>query len=72
MNTPWTITILLLNSMGLLLYLTWLIRGSVHRILYTQDGVLYLLPCLVFAFVFVAVYQAHYREDLDDEDHPEE
>ncbi len=40
-----------INTAGFLVYLAWLMSGS-QRIFYTQDGVLYLLPCLPFFFVY--------------------
>lgn len=43
--------ILLLNSLGLLGYLAWLILGN-ERIFYTQAGIVFLLPCLPFFFVY--------------------
>lgn len=43
--------ILALNTLGLLGYLFWLVFRS-RKIMYSQDGVLYLLPCVVFFFVF--------------------
>ena len=43
--------ILGLNTAGLLAYLFWLVFRS-RRIMYAQDGVLYLLPCVIFFFVF--------------------
>jgi len=43
--------VLALNTAGLLAYLFWLVFRS-RRIMYAQDGVLYLLPCVAFFFVF--------------------
>lgn len=47
--------VLVVNSLGLLVYLLWLVFRST-RIFYTQDGVLYLLPCVPFFFVFAYVF----------------
>ena len=62
--------ILLLNSAAFLLYLVWLAAWR-HRILYSRDGVLYLLPCLLMFFVF-AVLLAPREHPADEEDdiHP--
>lgn len=49
--------VILLNSIGLLGFLWWL-TISRERILYTQEGVLYLLPCLPFFFVFFYVFKS--------------
>lgn len=46
--------VLAVNTLGLVLYLFWLAFGG-KRIMRTQDGVLYLLPCLPFFFVFVFI-----------------
>jgi len=47
--TEWMV--LALNKAGLMGYLFWLAFRS-RRIMYAQDGVLYLLPCVAFFFVF--------------------
>lgn len=44
-----------LNALGCLAYLIWLIREPEQRVFNTQEGVLYLLPVLPFAFVFLAL-----------------
>lgn len=59
--------ILLLNSAGLLGYLYWLVFGH-QRILYTQNGVLYLLPCLPFAFVYLFLVKQHRPDGGEDGD----
>lgn len=46
-----------LNALGLAGYLVWL-GTSRHRILYTRDGVLFLLPCVAFLFVFACLHHA--------------
>ncbi|HMO52286.1 MAG TPA: hypothetical protein PKE26_13960 [Kiritimatiellia bacterium] len=48
--------ILALNTIGLLGYLLWLVLGH-QRILYTQAGVLFLLPCLPFFFVYFFLHR---------------
>lgn len=47
--------VLVINSVGLGLYLVWLVFRA-HKIFYTQDGVLYLLPCLPFIFVYLFIF----------------
>ena len=46
--------LIVMNTLGLLGYLAWLMYGR-EWILYTQGGVLFLLPCLPFFFVLVYV-----------------
>ncbi len=60
--------ILALNTLGLLGYFLWLVTGH-QQILYTQAGVLYLLPCLPFFFVYFYLYRK--TNDEPDEEHPE-
>ena len=60
--SPWAVFVLLLNTAGLLVYLTWLALFS-GQVLYTQDGVLYVLPCLPFVFVYVSVLAPQARDD---------
>jgi uncharacterized membrane protein len=64
-------TILMVNSIGLLMFLWWLVTSH-ERIFYTQDGVLYLLPVLPFFFVFIFLFRtppaAHYGDADDDEE----
>lgn len=50
--------VLAVNTVGFAAYLAWLVMGS-ERIFYTQDGVLFLLPCLPFFFVFVYLFRKH-------------
>lgn len=56
--------ILLGNTAGLLGYLTWLVYSG-ERILYTQAGILYLLPCLPFFFVFFFLFRGQTLPDHD-------
>lgn len=56
--------ILLLNSVGLLGYFGWLIFGG-QRILYTQAGVMFLLPCLPFFFVYFFLFRGGEPSDHD-------
>jgi hypothetical protein len=52
--------VLAINSLGFLGYLTWLaVRDD--RIFYAQDGVLYLLPCIPFIFIFAYLVHAKRR-----------
>jgi len=57
--------ILLLNTAGLLGYLAWLVLGHEH-ILYNQKGVLFLLPCLPFTFIYLFLIK-HRRPEVDDD-----
>lgn len=53
------------NVVGLLVYLYWLSTRS-ERLFYHADGVLFLLPCILFIFVFL--YLRHgpvHPEDRD-------
>ncbi len=59
MRTILTWTIALLNTVGFAAYLVWL-AGRSQRILYTQDGVLVLLPCLAFLFVFACLWHGRH------------
>lgn len=47
--------VLLVNTVGFLAYLAWLMT-SADRIFYAQEGVLYLLPCLPFFFVYALLF----------------
>ncbi len=51
-----------LNTLGFAGYLMWLVSGD-QRIFYTQEGVLYLLPCLPFFFVYVFLHRKNHPED---------
>jgi hypothetical protein len=55
-----------LNTLGLIGYLGWLVFGH-ERILYTQAGILFLLPCLPFVFVFAFLFRGPRDEPDDDE-----
>lgn len=53
-----------LNTLGFLGYLTWLaVRDD--QIFYAQDGVLLLLPCIPFIFVYA--YFGHARRRAREE-----
>jgi hypothetical protein len=56
--------ILALNTAGLLVFLGWLVFSR-ERILYTQDGVLYVLPVLPIVFVYMFLLRR--PPDLEDE-----
>ena len=61
------ILILLINTIGLLGFLAWLMLGQ-QRILYTQEGVVFFLPCIPFFFVYFMVLRSpRPEEDLDGE-----
>jgi len=59
--------ILLLNTAGLLGYLAWLVFGHEH-ILYNQKGVLFLLPCLPFTFIYLFLAKQRHPDGDDDLD----
>ena len=52
--------VLAVNAAGFLGYLAWLALRE-DRILYAQDGILYVLPCVPFLFVFAFFAHAHRR-----------
>lgn len=52
--------VLVVNCAGFFGYLAWLaVRDD--RILYAQDGILYVLPCVPFLFVFACISHARRR-----------
>ena len=57
--------ILGLNSAGLIAFLAWLVYSR-ERIFYTQEGVLYFLPCLPFFFVYFYLFRAARPEEDTD------
>jgi hypothetical protein len=61
--------ILALNTAGLLVFLGWLVFSR-ERILYTQDGVLYVLPVLpiVFVYMFLLRRPPALEDEHDDDD----
>lgn len=61
--------LLLVNAVGCLAYLSWLVMAN-KRIFYTQEGVIYLLPFLLFFFVFIYIFgkPAEKEEDQPDEE----
>jgi len=58
--------VLLVNTVGLLLFLAWLAWGG-QRIFHTQNGVVYLLPCLPFFFVYVFLARRAGEGENDDD-----
>lgn len=61
--------VLAVNTAGFVAYLAWLVMGS-ERIFYTQDGVLFLLPCLPFFFIYVYLLRKRKQpEESAEEDH---
>jgi hypothetical protein len=64
-----TLIIQVLNSLGFVAYLVWL-ATSHERILYSRQGVFYLLPCVAFIFVFA--YLRHGPHATDDDEAPEQ
>lgn len=61
LRTGVTALVWFLNSVGFLAYLAWLATCR-ERIMETREGVLYLLPCVVFLFVFASLWSAQVRE----------
>lgn len=61
-----TRALLALNALGLLLYLYWLATGSEH-LFRTADGVVQLLPCLFFLFVFIYLRPRPTLDGADEE-----
>jgi hypothetical protein len=43
--------VLIVNAVSLAAYMAWMISVS-DRVFYTQEGILYFLPCLPLFFVF--------------------
>lgn len=62
-----TLAVKIVNSAGFLAYLVWL-ATSHERIMYSRQGVLYLLPCVAFLFVFACL---RYVPREDDDEAPE-
>ncbi|MCZ7592368.1 MAG: hypothetical protein M5U15_09545 [Kiritimatiellae bacterium] len=60
-----------LNTLGFIAYLVWL-AGSHERILTEREGVIFLLPCVAFIFVFVCLRAASNRTAEDAEASKEE
>lgn len=60
----------ILNTIGFVAYLIWL-AGSHERILTEREGVLFLLPCVAFIFVFVYLRAARHKE-LEQEEEAKE
>ena len=52
--------VLAINTLGFLGYLGWQAMRD-DKIFYAQDGVLYLLPCIPFIFVFAYLVHARRR-----------
>ncbi len=48
--------VLAVNSLGLAAYLLWLVLGR-RQMFYHPDGVLILLPCLPFFFVYLLLFR---------------
>lgn len=66
------LAVFLVNTAGLVAYLAWLVFGH-PRIFYTQDGIVYLLPCLAFFFVYFFLFRGGQKEpepftDIDGKD----
>ncbi len=55
----------LVNTIGLVVYLIWLTRTAGSNLFFSQEGVLYLLPCLPFFFVFFALIHRRRIADTD-------
>lgn len=61
-----TAAVWVLNTLGFIAYLVWL-ASSHERILTEREGVLFLLPCVAFIFVFVCLRAASRRTAEDAE-----
>lgn len=59
--------VLWVNTLGLLVFLAWLAWGG-QRIFHTQNGIVYLLPCLPFFFVYVFLSRRAGEGENDDDD----
>jgi hypothetical protein len=55
-----------LNTAGFVAYLVWLATGH-ERILYARQGVLYLLPCIAFVFVFACLRHGPHVDENEEE-----
>ncbi len=62
-----TAAVWVLNAVGFILYLVWL-ASSHERILTEREGVLFLLPCVVFLFIFVFLRGARGHDEEAAED----
>ena len=51
MKGGWKVFALILNAVSLTVYMLWMMSVS-DRVFYTQEGILYFLPCLPLFFVF--------------------
>lgn len=60
-RTGLTALIWVLNSVGFVAYLAWLATCR-ERIMESREGVLFLLPCVVFLFVFASLWSARVRD----------
>lgn len=49
------------NTLGFIAYLVWL-ATSHERIMNSREGVVFLLPCVAFLFVFASLRSARHRE----------
>ena len=65
----WERILLTLNTLGFLGWMIWLVVGGT-RFLYTQDGIVQLLPCLPFFFVYG--FLLHNRQEESDEEQNKE
>lgn len=62
--SAWERVLLILNTLGFLGWMIWLVVGGT-QFLYTQDGIVQLLPCLPFFFVYG--FLVHHRHEEDEE-----
>jgi len=58
--------LLTINALGLIIYLYWLATRS-ERLFAQAEGALYILPCLLFLFVFLYLRHGETRREDDDE-----
>lgn len=63
-----------INTLGLLGYLYWLVFTPHKKILYSRDGIIYVIPFLLFIFVYLSLFRGQLRgrdevPDLDQDRH---
>lgn len=63
-----TLVVKIINSLGLAAYLVWL-ATSHERIMYSGQGVVYLLPCVAFIFVFACLRHGPHVDDNEAPEH---
>ncbi len=54
--------ILAINTVGLLGYLFWLVKNPEFQLFHSRDGILYILPFLLFFFVYLYLCRGKFRD----------